>query len=87
LGIINNAWKIGKSPDVWKYEEAVMLPKPGKDTLKIKNHRYITFSPVIGKVMERMIKKRLEVVMDQKKILTSNVAFVKTEVQRTVLHA
>ena len=67
MGIINNAWKIGKSPDVWKYEEAVMLPKPGKDTLKIKNHRYITFSPVIGKVMERMIKKRLEVVMDQKK--------------------
>jgi hypothetical protein len=58
LGIINDAWKMGEFPDVWKYGEAVMLPKPGKDPSKIENYRYITLLPVIGKVMERMIKKK-----------------------------
>jgi hypothetical protein len=56
LGIINDAWKMGKFLDVWKYREAVMLPKPGKDPSKVENYRYITRLTVIGKVMERMIK-------------------------------
>ncbi|KAK2704298.1 hypothetical protein QYM36_016630, partial [Artemia franciscana] len=51
------------------YGEAVMLPKPGKDLSKIENYRYITLLPVLGKVMERMVKKRLEAVTQQKKIL------------------
>ncbi|KAK2706938.1 hypothetical protein QYM36_014835, partial [Artemia franciscana] len=51
------------------YGEAVMLPKPGKDLSKIENYRYIILLLVLGKVMERMVKKRLEAVIQQKKIL------------------
>ncbi|KAK2708335.1 hypothetical protein QYM36_014071, partial [Artemia franciscana] len=69
LELINGIWREGKFPDVWKYGEAVMLPKPGKDLSKIENYRYITLLPVLGKVMERMVKKRLEAVTQQKKIL------------------
>ncbi|KAK2715356.1 hypothetical protein QYM36_010093 [Artemia franciscana] len=48
-----------------------MLPKPGKDLSKIENYRYITLLPVLGlgKFMEKMVKKRLEAVIQQKKIL------------------
>ena len=69
LELINGIWREGKFPDVWKYGEAVMLPKPGEDLSKIENYRYINLLPVLGKVMERVVKKRLEAVIQQKKIL------------------
>ena len=65
----NGVYRAGKFSDVWKYGEAVMLPKPGKDLSKIENYRYITLLPVLGKITEMMAKKRLKTVIQQKKIL------------------
>jgi len=69
LEIINIAWKIGCFPKVWKAGLAVMIPKPGKDTSKIENHRFITLLPVLGKVYERLVKKRLNWEVEKRKIL------------------
>ncbi|KAK2722310.1 hypothetical protein QYM36_002740, partial [Artemia franciscana] len=69
LEIINIAWKSGCFPKVWKAGLAVMIPKPGKDTSKIENHRFITLLPVLGKVYERLVKKRLNWEVEKRKIL------------------
>ncbi|KAK2724485.1 hypothetical protein QYM36_001103 [Artemia franciscana] len=59
LKIINIAWKSGYFPKIWKKGTAIMKPKPGKDSEKIENFRFITLLPVLGKVYERLVKNRL----------------------------
>ena len=45
LDILNLAWSQGKFPKIWKYAEAVMIPKGGKDLSKLENHRIISLFP------------------------------------------
>ena len=59
LEVMNLAWDSGVFPTIWKKGQAVMIPKPGKDMSKIENSRFITLLAVLGKVFERMIKKRI----------------------------
>ncbi|KAK2702167.1 hypothetical protein QYM36_019221, partial [Artemia franciscana] len=69
LDILNLAWSQGKFPTVWKYAEAVMIPKGGKDLSKLENHRMISLLPVLGKVYERIVKKRLNFEIERRKLL------------------
>ena len=47
-------------PDAFKIDPKVMMPKPGKSDYKtVRAYKPITFESVIGKVMERVICKRL----------------------------
>lgn len=59
LSIINLAWNDGYFPSAWKRGQAIMIPKPGKDNSKLEDQRFITLLPVLGKVYERLVKKRL----------------------------
>ena len=53
-------WTKGVIPDAFKIDPKVMMPKPGKsDYNTVRAHRPITLESVIGKVMERVICKRL----------------------------
>ncbi|KAK2706843.1 hypothetical protein QYM36_014771 [Artemia franciscana] len=67
LKIINIAWKSGYFPKIWKKGTAIMIPKPGKDSEKIMNFRFITLLPVLGKVYERLVKNRLSWLTEEKK--------------------
>ncbi|KAK2718723.1 hypothetical protein QYM36_005901 [Artemia franciscana] len=67
LKIINIAWKSGYFPKIWKKGTAIMIPKPGKDSEKIENFRFITLLPVLGKVYERLVKNRLSWLTEEKK--------------------
>ena len=49
-----------------------MIPKIGKDCSKLENHRFITLLPILGKVMERMVKKRLDHEIE-KRLLLKNI--------------
>ncbi|KAK2722564.1 hypothetical protein QYM36_002938 [Artemia franciscana] len=67
LKIINIAWKSGYFPKIWKKGTVIMIPKPGKDSEKIENFRFITLLPVLGKVYERLVKNRLSWLIEEKK--------------------
>ena len=46
--------------EVFKQDAKVMLPKPGKTNYnKVRLYRPITLESVVGKVMERVITRRL----------------------------
>lgn len=47
-------------PVAWKRAEVVPLPKPRKDLTQAPNYRPISLLSTLGKVFERVIKKRIE---------------------------
>lgn len=56
---IENAREYGVFPDAWKEGKLIILPKPGKDPASVKGYRPITLLPVMGKIFEKVIARRL----------------------------
>ena len=58
--IFQKCWTTGVLPEVFKQDAKVMLPKPGKTNYNtVRSYRPITLESVVGKVMERVITRRL----------------------------
>ncbi|KAK2701786.1 hypothetical protein QYM36_019573 [Artemia franciscana] len=64
LNIINELWNEGQFPKIWKDGVVVLIPKVGKDKSKLENYRTITLLPVLGKVYERLVKQRMNQVIE-----------------------
>jgi ribonuclease HI len=60
LNLYNLVWSSGKMPSVWKTGIVVPIPKQGKDKTDPRSYRPISLTSCLCKVMERMIKNRLE---------------------------
>ena len=60
LRLLNQSWSEGFCPGSWKMGEIIPLPKPGKDHQLTGSYRPINLLSVIGKLLERIVKARLE---------------------------
>lgn len=60
LEMFNNLLKKGCFPDIWKIAKLVLIEKPMKPTDKNTSYRPICLLDGMGKVFERLLKKRLE---------------------------
>ncbi|KAM7284950.1 uncharacterized protein ISCGN_031948 [Ixodes scapularis] len=60
LNQINQAWESGNIPHEWKTAEVIPIPKPGKTPTEITNLRPISLTSCVGKLMEKMVLRRLE---------------------------
>ncbi len=59
--IINKCLCLGYFPAIWTAGSAVIIPKPGKsDYHSAKSYRPIVLTPCLSKVLEKVIKARLE---------------------------
>lgn len=58
--LLNVSLFSGQVPEDWKTGITCPVPKPGKDASAIKSYRPITMLSCIGKIMERVIQRRLE---------------------------
>ena len=69
LQIFNDGWKAGSVPQIWR--EAVMIPvhKKGKDRAKAESYRPISLTSCVGKLMERIINKRLVHHIEEKQLI------------------
>lgn len=56
---VNKAWETSQLPPEWKEAEVRFIPKPGKAPA-IENMRLISLTSCVGKVMERMVLRRLQ---------------------------
>jgi hypothetical protein len=56
-------------PDSWKIADIILLPKPGKNLKLPENHRPISLLPTMSKILERAIKSRLQIIIDEKKLI------------------
>lgn len=71
LEVINRIWNEGVLPKQWKTAVVLPLVKPGKDKTKPSSYRPIALTSTICKVMEKMIVKRLNYILEKREILTT----------------
>jgi len=70
----NELLRCGVWPDEWKCGEGIPLHKPGKDKKEINSYRIIVKSSHLGKTLERMCLRRLQCLIEEKRIFTDEMA-------------
>lgn len=70
--VMNNYVKTGTFPNIWKTAKLIFLEKPQKQPNDPPSYRPICLVNVLGKVLERLIKDRLEAELDNKNIIHPN---------------
>lgn len=70
LYVFNLSYLTGIVPDSWKTGIICPIPKPGKDPLSPTGYRPITLLSCVGKLMERLVKCRLEHFLETRQIFS-----------------
>lgn len=65
----NESLATGKIPEEWLHSYLMPLPKPGKDHSNIKGYRIITMQNTYGKILEKIVAKRLANYLEREKLL------------------
>ncbi|KAG0416066.1 hypothetical protein HPB47_006742 [Ixodes persulcatus] len=59
LALINHVWRTAGLPDAWRVATTILLLKPNKPQNQLSSYRPISLTSRLGKVMERMVLRRL----------------------------
>ncbi|KFM71947.1 putative RNA-directed DNA polymerase from transposon X-element, partial [Stegodyphus mimosarum] len=62
--ILNRCLDLSYFPYIWKKAKVILLPKPGKDCTRAEGFRPISLLPGLGKILERIILKRMQPYLD-----------------------
>ena len=69
VDIFDACIQVGYFPDVWKRAKIKMILKPGKQGDDSSNYRPISLLSCVGKLLERLIKKCIDITDNTKKII------------------
>ena len=72
ITMVNQSFSTGVMPDSWKVGAVVPIVKPGKPKSDISSYRPITLLPCLGKVLERVIQRRLQYFVDENSLLSAS---------------
>ena len=72
LKLYNYLWRESLFPREWTHSYVIPILKPGKPACNPQSYRPIQLTSCLGKVMERMIARRLAWYMDKNEILSKN---------------
>lgn len=67
--LTNAAFRLKHVPTIWKVAEVIMLPKPGKTPNDVKSYRPISLLPIISKLFEKLLLKRLRPLIENNKLI------------------
>lgn len=67
--IINACFKIKYVPRHWKIAEVIVIPKPGKPPTEVTSYRPISLLPIMSKVFEKLLLKRLMPIIHDRKLV------------------
>lgn len=70
--IINACFKLRYVPHHWKIAEVIVIPKPGKPTTEVTSYRPISLLPALSKVFERLLLKRLNKIVNERKLIPNH---------------
>jgi len=70
--IINACFKARYMPWHWKIAEVILIPKPGKPPTEVTSYRPISLLPIMSKLFERLLLKRLMVIIKNKKLIPTH---------------
>lgn len=72
INIYNQSFITGYVPHTWKMGIVLPIPKPNKPKEEITSYRPITLLSCLGKLLEKILQKRLEYYIEHKDILQPN---------------
>lgn len=67
--LFNAILRIGFFPDQWKVAKVILINKPGKIATELQSYRPISLLPILSKVFEKTLLKRLRPVLHSKKLI------------------
>lgn len=70
LQIFNHSWTAGVVPSIWKEAEIIPIPKKGKNKKDPRSYRPISLLSCVGKLLERMVNRRLTFLLEIQNILS-----------------
>ena len=70
LTTFNSLWSKHVFPGAWKEALVIPLPKPGKDKQNPENYRPISLTSCFGKLLEKMVVKRLNWMIAENNIIS-----------------
>ena len=68
--VLSSCLKLGYFPHAWKNAKTILIPKPGKDSREAKNFRPISLLSCLGKLLERIIARRLSRHMERENLFS-----------------
>jgi len=57
--LYNSMLRLSYYPLLWKFAQILMVPKPGKPTHEVTSYRPISLLPILSKIFEKLLLKRL----------------------------
>ncbi|KMQ90158.1 reverse transcriptase [Lasius niger] len=72
LHLTNAVIRLKCFPESWKVAEVIMIPKPGKPENEVTSYRPISLLPIMSKILERLLLKRLKPIIEERKLIPSH---------------
>jgi hypothetical protein len=70
--LINACIRLHHVPDAWKTAEVIMIPKPSKNLSEVDSYRPISLLPIMSKLFEKLILKRLKPIIDENHLVPAH---------------
>lgn len=70
--IFNSIIRVGYFPSQWKVASIIVIPKPGKPPEKVESYRPISLLPILSKVFEKLLLKRLRPIIKEKNLIPNH---------------
>jgi hypothetical protein len=70
--LINAAFRLKYVPRLWKMAEVIMIPKPGKPPHGATSYRSISLLPVMSKLFDKLLIKRLKAIVERKPLISNH---------------
>lgn len=70
--LINSAFILKHVPEPWKVAEVIMIAKPGKPPHEASSYRPISLLPVLSKLFEKLLLKRLKPIIEDKQLIPNH---------------
>jgi len=70
--LINAAFRLKYVPRLWKVAEVIKIPKPGKPPHEAASYRPISLLPVMSKLFEKLLIKRLKPIIERKDLIPNH---------------
>lgn len=72
LHIINACFRLKYVPLQWKVAEIIMIHKPGKQPNEATSYRPISLLPIISKIFEKLLLKRLRPIIEDRNLIPTH---------------
>lgn len=77
--LYNSVLRTGYFPSQWKFSQIIMINKPNKPQNEVSSYRPISLLPILSKVFEKILLKRLKPILTEEEIIPDHQFGFRTE--------